>query len=240
VARGGGVKTRDEPERRCVVTRTSQPRAGLIRFVVGPGGEIVPDLAGRLPGRGIWVSADAKALKQAATKGLFARAAKQSVRVPPDLAERVEAMLARHLVDLIAMARKAGHAVAGLEKTKAALVTGQARLLIQAADGSARGRAELRPPAGENTLVSCLFGHELGLAFGRDNVIHAAVLAGGLSDRIRDEALRLAGLRSAPADAALNETGLNETGLNETGMDRRPTDTGVGIGLAGEGSRGKG
>ena len=85
--------------------------------------------------------------------------------------------------------------MAGLEKTKAALVSGEAGLLLQAADGSSRERAQLRPPEGENTLVSCLFAHELGVAFARDRVIHAAVLAGGLSDRIRDEALRLSGIR---------------------------------------------
>lgn len=207
MARGGRVKDRDEPERRCIATRESQPKAGLIRFVVGPGNEIVPDLAERLPGRGIWVSAEAGALRLAAGKGLFARAAKQAVTVPPDLVDRVEAQLARHLVDLIALARKAGQAIAGFEKVKAALVGRQAVLLIQACDGSARGRGELRPPAGENTLVSCLFAHELGLAFGRDNVIHAAVLVGGLSDRIRDEALRLSGLR---VDTAGNGTGRDE------------------------------
>jgi hypothetical protein len=128
-------------------------------------------------------------------EGAFARAARQSVRTPPDLAERVEALQARQVVDLIAMARKAGFALAGYEKVKAALVSGQAALLIQAADGSARGRAALRPPPGENSLVSCLSGRELGLAFARDSVIHAAVLAGGLAERIRDEARRLGGLR---------------------------------------------
>ncbi len=233
MARGGRVKTRDEPERRCVATRESQPRTGLLRFVVGPDGEIVPDLAGRLPGRGIWVSADAAALRLAAAKNLFARAAKQSVRVPPDLFERVEAALTRRLVELLAMARKAGEAVTGFEKTKAALIGGQAALLAQAADGSARERARLRPPPGENTLVSCLFGHELGLAFGRDNVIHAAVLAGGLSGRIRDDALRLSGLRA---------------GMGGTGPERTPGDigvepgarTGAGNCTAGEGSREKG
>jgi hypothetical protein len=101
--------------------------------------------------------------------------------------------------------------VAGLEKTKAALVSGEAVLLLQAADGSARERAALRPPEGENTLVSCLFAHELGLAFARDRVIHAAVLKGGLGDRVRDEALRLSGIRDvnqlASADAAGRGTG---------------------------------
>jgi predicted RNA-binding protein YlxR (DUF448 family) len=214
------VKQRGEPERRCIVTRESRPKAGLIRFVLGPDDEVVPDVAGRLPGRGIWVSADRSALAKAAGKGLFARAARRPVRVPPDLGARVEALLAGRLVETIALARKAGRAVAGLEKTRAALVSGEAALLVQAADGSARERAGLRPPEGENTLVTCLSGHELGLAFGRDRVIHAAVLAGGLADRVRDEAGRLAGIRDS------------------TG--RLPSENGTAEGLAGEGPRGKG
>jgi predicted RNA-binding protein YlxR (DUF448 family) len=214
------MKERGEPERRCIVTRETQPRAGLIRFVAGPDDVVVPDLAGKLPGRGMWVSADRTALGQAAAKGHFARAAKRPVKAPADLAERVEELLAARVVDLVAMARKAGQAVAGLEKVKAALVAGEARLLLQAADGSSRERAQLRPPEGENTLVSCLFAHELGVAFARDRVIHAAVLAGGLSDRVRDEALRLSGIRDVNVGTASAEAGTDE--------------------LAGEGSRGKG
>jgi predicted RNA-binding protein YlxR (DUF448 family) len=220
VTRGGRTKERGEPERRCIVTRAVQPRAGLIRFVAGPDDVVVPDLAEKLPGRGMWVSADAAALEQAAKKGHFARAAKRPVKAPADLAERVETLLAARLTDLVGLARKAGQAVAGLEKTKAALASGEARLLLQAADGSSRERARLRPPEGENSLVSCLFAHELGVAFARDRVIHAAVLAGGLSDRIRDEALRLSGIRDVTMGTASAEAG---------------TD-----GLAGEGPRGKG
>ena len=220
MTRGGRVKDRGEPERRCIVTRGSGPKAGLIRFVVGPGDAVVPDVAGRLPGRGIWVSADAATLRQAMAKGLFARAARRAVRVEPGLDARVEALLARHLVDLIALARRAGQAVAGLEKTRSALVSGDAVLLLQAADGSARERARLRPPDGENTRFACLSGHELGLAFGRDRVIHAAVLAGGLANRVRDEALRLSGFRDW--------------------ADRQPFADAAGEGSAGEGPRGKG
>jgi uncharacterized protein len=206
VTRGGRVKDRDEPERRCIVTRETGPRAGLIRFVAAPDGEIVPDLAGKLPGRGIWVSADRELLAQAVKKGLFARAAKARVRVPPDLPDRVEQLLAARVIELLSLARKAGQAVTGFEKVKEALVSGEARLLLQAADGSARERARLRPPegenGGENRLVSCLFGHELGLAFARDRVIHAAVLAGGLGDRVRDEAQRLSGIRDVEQPAS--------------------------------------
>jgi len=213
------VKARNEPERRCIVTRATGPKTGLIRFVAGPDDSVVPDVLGRLPGRGMWVSSDAATLRQAAGKGFFARAAKRQLRVPPDLVDQVEAQLATRLIELIALARKAGEAVAGMEKTKEALVSGAAVLLLQAADGSERERARLRPPEGANTLVSCLFGHELGLSFGRDRVIHAAVLAGGLGDRIRDEALRLSGIRDCTA------------GLRST--------EGAGDGSAEEGLRGK-
>lgn len=195
MTRGGRARTRDEPERRCIVTRESQPKAGLIRFVVSPEGAVTPDLAERLPGRGIWVGADRAILARAVNKGLFARAAKMAVKTDPALVAQVEALLARHVVDLIAMARKAGEAVTGLEKVKAALVAERVAVLVQASDGSVRGRAALRPPEGEGAHVMCLRGHELGLAFGRDNVIHAAVLRGGLADRVRREALRLAGVR---------------------------------------------
>ena len=220
MTRGGRAKVRGDPERRCIVTRASGPKSGLLRFVIGPDADVVPDIAGRLPGRGIWVSAEAGALRQAAAKGYFARAAKQAVRVAPDLAEKVEAMLARQVIDLIALARKAGQAVAGLEKTKAALVAGEAALLVQATEGSTREKAALRPPEGENSCVTCLSGRELGMAFGRDRVIHAAVLAGGLADRVRDEALRLKGFR--------------------VGVDRQPFGNEAAKDAAGEGSRGKG
>ena len=220
MTRGGRAKVRGDPERRCIVTRASGPKSGLLRFVIGPEADVVPDIVGRLPGRGIWVSAEAGALRQAAAKGHFARAAKQAVRIAPDLAERVEAMLARQMIDLLALARKAGQAVAGLEKTKAALVAGEVALLVQAADGSTREKAALRPPEGENSCVTCLSGRELGMAFGRDRVIHAAVLAGGLADRVRDEALRLKGFR--------------------VGVDRQPFGNEAAKDAAGEGSRGKG
>lgn len=201
MTRGGATRNDRQPERRCIVTRQAAPRAGLVRFVAGPEGEVVPDLAERLPGRGLWVTAERAAVARAAAKGLFARAARQPLRADPALADRVEALLARRLIELVAMARKAGLAVAGLEKTRAALVSGEAALLLQASDGSARGKAALRAPEGENAHVTCLTGHELGLAFGRDSVIHAALFAGALTERVRREALRLAGMREMAAGA---------------------------------------
>ncbi|MCU9848144.1 RNA-binding protein [Defluviimonas sp. WL0024] len=194
MTRGGSDKVRDEPERRCIVTGDVQPKAGLIRFVVSPDGQVVADLAGKLPGRGIWVTADKAAIQKAAAKGLFSRAAKAPVTVPADLADLVEAAVARRVVDLVSLARKAGRAVAGFEKVKGWLAEGRAKVLLQASDGSERGKGKLWTPEG-GRWFGCLTSSELGLAFGRDSVIHGALAAGGLSARVVEEAAKLSGLR---------------------------------------------
>jgi hypothetical protein len=195
MTRGGRDKDRDDPERRCIATGESQPKAGLVRFVVGPDGQVVPDILNRLPGRGIYVSADRAAIDKAARKGLFARAAKAAVKVPEGLADLIEAGLARRVVDLVSMARKAGEAVTGYEKVKDWLVKGQAVVLVQASDGSERGKSKLHAPDGEDSFIGCLTAQELGLSFGREHAIHAALAAGGLTRRVVEEAARLAGLR---------------------------------------------
>jgi len=194
MTRGGQTKSRDEPERRCIATGESQPKSGLIRFVVGPDNVIVPDLLEKLPGRGIWVSADPAALAKAVEKNLFSRGAKQMVTVPDGLIEQVEAGLARRVVDLISLARKSGRAVAGFEKVKSWLAEGRAKVLLQAADGSERGKTKLWTPEGAR-YFGCLTAQELGLAFGRQSVIHGALAAGGLERRVVEEASKLRGLR---------------------------------------------
>ena len=195
MTRGGRDKQQDDPERRCIVTGESQPKCGLVRFVVGPDGQVVPDVLGRLPGRGMYVEANAGLIEKAVKKNLFARAARQPVTVPDGLVALIEGQVLRRVTDLLSMARKAGDAVTGYEKVKDMLAKGQARVLIQASDGSERGKTKLRAPEGEGHFIGCLTAGEMGLAFGRERAIHAALAAGGLTSRVVEEAARLAGLR---------------------------------------------
>ena len=194
MSRGGREKENELPERRCIVTGDVQPKPGLVRFVVAPDGTIFPDLAEKLPGRGIWVTADRAVIEKAAAKGMFARAARAQVRVPENLADMVEEGLAHRVVELISLARKAGGAVVGFEKVKGWLADGKAKVLLQASDGSERGKGKLWTPEG-GRWFGCLTSSELGLAFGRDHAIHGALAAGGLTPRVIREAARLAGLR---------------------------------------------
>lgn len=211
MTRGGKDSDKDDPERKCIATGESQPKAGLIRFVVGPDGMVVPDLLGKLPGRGIYVAADRAALDKAVAKNLFSRAARGPVVMLPDLVAIVETGLARRVVDLIAMARKAGSAVTGLEKVKDWLEKDRAMVLIQAEDGSEREKTRLRAPHGPDSLITCLTAQELGLAFARERAIHAALGAGGLTARVVEEAARLAGLRTAAGKHVGGRTALKDT-----------------------------
>ncbi len=165
-----------------------------MRFVVGPEDVIFPDVTGKLPGRGIYVSADRGVLEKAVAKRMFSKGAKKQVRIPEDLVDQVEAGLLKRLQDAIAIARKAGRAVAGYEKVKAMLDREEARVLLQATDGSERGKGKLSTPQG-GKWIGFLTADELGQAFGRDRVIHAAVASGTLAQRIVEEAARLQGMR---------------------------------------------
>jgi predicted RNA-binding protein YlxR (DUF448 family) len=202
MARGGRDDPRDGPERRCVATGESGPVEGLIRFALSPDGAVTPDLAERLPGRGVWVTARRDCVDRAAKRNLFARGFKAPARAPEGLADALEAMLARRAVEALGLARKAGLATAGFEKVKARLRAGPVAALIEAADGAEAGRARLRPLAGDAPLMDRLTSEELGLAFGRDFVIHAVLDAGGAAERVVREHRRLTGFRGGPVGTA--------------------------------------
>jgi len=191
-----GTKTdrTEEAERKCLATGEVQPKSGLVRFVLGPDAQVYPDVMGKLPGRGVYVSSTRDALETAVKKKLFSRGFKTQAKVGEDLVVEVERQILRRLVDLISLSRKSGHAIAGYEKVKDWLYKEDAWVLIQALDGSARGKSKLSTPY-KGKFIGCLTADELGMAFGRETVIHAALASGGLSKRVVDEAQRLQGLR---------------------------------------------
>ena len=195
MGRGGAHKPRpDGPERKCIATGDVHPKHGLIRFVVGPDGTVFPDVAEKLPGRGMYVSANRAAIDKAVAKGLFSRAAKAQVTAPDTLSAQTEQLVLRRVIDLISLARKGGVAIAGYEKVKDSLQKEEAQVLIQALDGSGRGKSKLSTPH-FGTYIGWLTADELGQAFGRQTVIHAALTSGGLTQRVVEEAQRLKGMR---------------------------------------------
>jgi predicted RNA-binding protein YlxR (DUF448 family) len=173
----------------------------MIRFVVGPDRVVVPDLAARLPGRGMWLSANADVLETARTRGAFARAARGPVIVPPDLADLVRAGIARRIGELLGLARRAGQAVAGYEKAREWLRTGRAALILQASDGSIEERRRFLGVAADIPVLAPMSIEALGGVFGRDRVVHVAVAPGKLAAALVAEGGRLAGFSPCGATA---------------------------------------
>ncbi len=185
------------PERRCIVTRVSGPRAAMLRFVVGPGDVIVPDILAKLPGRGIWLSASRDVLETARSKGAFSRAARRRVTVPADLTAIVETALTRRVGELIGLARRAGQVAFGFVRAREVIASGRCGLVVQASDGSADECSRLLSGAGDLKVVMPLNAAALGVACGHDHIVHVAITPGRLAGVIAVEAERLAGVRSA-------------------------------------------
>ena len=177
--------------RMCAVSREVRPIGELIRFVVSPEGEVVPDLKRKLPGRGLWVSASRRTVAEAVRRNQFSKGFKRDVRAAPTLPADTETLLVRSATEALAMAAKAGQVVSGFAKVEGLLEQGRAEALIHASDGAADGIRKLdaivRQRGGnhgesqEMPIVSVLTSAELDLALGRSNVIHAALLAGPAS-----------------------------------------------------------
>ena len=208
LTRGRRMRDRREPQRCCVVTRESGPRQALVRFVVDPHGEVVPDVAEKLPGRGAWVGAQRDLVQNARRRRLLPRALHNpAARAEPGLEDRVEAALARRLVELLGLARKAGNLVAGFEKTRARLRGGPVGALIEASDGARDGQNKLRALQPDAPRIACLSAAELGCVFGRERTVHAALDSDGMAASILRDAKRLSGFRPAPLQAVCEDAG---------------------------------
>jgi len=198
-------KGADDTVRACALTRARRPKDELIRFVLGPEGTIVPDLREKLPGRGVWLTAAHDTVADAAKGNVFARALKAEAKVPEGLAAQVDRLLADAALSALSLANKAGEAVFGHAKVEEAIARGRVLALIHAKesaedgcrklDGKARGMGDGSPVS----AVRAFSTDELGLASGRTNVIHAALIQGGAARKFLAAAARLERYRKGRA-----------------------------------------
>jgi predicted RNA-binding protein YlxR (DUF448 family) len=175
-------------ERFCALTRAAKPVDELLRFVVGPDGDVVPDVKRKLPGRGIWITATRAAVDQAVQRRVFARGFRKDVRAATDLGATTERLLERSALDALAIVGKAGQVVSGFGKVEDAIGGGEAIALIHATDAAADGKRKLAAAlrrssreSGEIPSIDAFSSQQLDLALGRLNVIHAALLDGPAS-----------------------------------------------------------
>lgn len=216
---------RKAPERTCAATREVRPADDLIRFVRAPDGTVTPDLKRALPGRGVWVTATAEAVRLAIKRKAFSRGFKEASTADAALDAQVGDLLARQALAMLGFVNKAGLVVSGFSKVESAFVSETVVGLVHASDASddgvrKLGQAARRAGRGGIAAVRLFSGVELDLALGRSNVVHAALLAGPVSAAFL-----------ARCDAYARYLGMDRAGLDEgpgRADDARPSNEGSG------------
>ena len=188
-------------QRRDAASGEVMPEERLVRFVAGPDGAVTPDLARKLPGRGVWVAASREALAQAVKRDAFSRSLKRKVAASPDLALQVEQGLRRRVLAGLGLAKRAGDLISGFDKTAIALDSGRVAWLVEASDGAADGRRKIAAHVHKSSprveVFDAFDSAELGMALGLENVIHSAFLAGRGAEHWTVEVRRWNGFRQA-------------------------------------------
>jgi uncharacterized protein len=219
----GAISVAKGTERSCALTRELKPVSAMIRFVVGPAGEAVPDIKRKLPGRGIWITSTRASIKEAIKRNVFARGFKRDVAIAKDLAAQTERLLESAALNALAMAGKAGCVIGGFAKVEAAIDRDNVLALIHAFDAAADGKRKLdaalhrsrSEKPREIAVIDAFIGIQLDLALNRPNVVHAALLAGPVSGTFLARVKRLQRFRTgispdavsadAPTDGAQHE-----------------------------------
>jgi predicted RNA-binding protein YlxR (DUF448 family) len=239
-----------QPERRCIATMERRPQKEMIRFVLSPDGSVVPDIAARLPGRGGWVTATREAIDLAVKRGAFARAFKAQVKASADLASQVESLLARRAIDMLGMAKRSGDLTLGFEQVREAVRDSRPACLVASSDASEDQRnkvlglvraiygPDLDRPEEKRALppvVACFSGDELGMALGRERVVHACLKQGRIAHAWMGELARLSGFRHvwlpgwqpvSASSAAAGGQDIEDFQARDSGGNS-PADTGV-------------
>lgn len=219
------------PERTCILTREAAPKARLVRLVLGPDGQVHPDVRAKAPGRGAYLGVGKPALEEAIAKGklkgALARAFKQPVGIPADFADRIEQALAKNALDRMGLEARGGTLVNGAEKVETACRAGKARLLLHAADASEGGRRKLdaawRVGGGEayggpRGLVLPIDRPHLSMALGRENVVHVALIDAAAAKRVRDALFRWQAFLEADATLDGGDTADGEATAHDDEM----------------------
>ncbi|WP_375659970.1 RNA-binding protein [Bartonella sp. CL74QHWL] len=171
-------------ERTCIVTRKNASAQTLIRFVIGPNNQIVPDLKANLPGRGVWISAHHAVIEKAIKQKAFHRNFKTDVEVAPNLVHVIDTLLLKDALSSLSMARKAGAIVMGATKVDAAIRSGKVILVLHAKETTEDGKRKIAQAIHSiqqqtnRTIktISLFTSDEMRVAFGSNPVMHAALL----------------------------------------------------------------
>ena len=181
--------------RTCIASGRQKPKFDMVRFVIGPDHRPVPDLEEKLPGRGLWLSAELHVVHTACIRNLFAKRARQRVDIDNAMPDALVRLLVQRCVRWLELARRAGQVVIGFDEVHRLLAENGSGYVLSAHDGSLDSRRKIARLAGVKAILDALSATEIGSAFGRERIVHALVSADGLGESLVRDMGRLAGLR---------------------------------------------
>ena len=197
--------------RNCIVTGESQERKELIRFVLDPLGQVVPDLAQKLPGKGMWVKACHKTISTSVERKIFEKYSRRKVLIPETFLKQIEATLVDRAMSGLGLARRAGLVFSGYAKIDTALRQRKVLIRIEAKDGALDGRQKLDRINPNIIVLDSAYGSELARVFDDRNIVHLAVSVNndpgsdGLVSRLKKDFNRLESFRSTNQHARLEK-----------------------------------
>lgn len=180
-----------DPQRSCLGCRTARNKQDLIRFVLSPDREIVPDLLNKLPGRGAYTCSTKECLRNAVVKKQFNRAFKGEVAAitPEETIQRVTVLMEERIASYLALANKAGQVISGTDMVIDALRKQQAGCVIFARDVSPDIGEKIRHAATRAGIeqVELLDKDRLGQLLGKALRSAAAIGKGGFAETVIKE-----------------------------------------------------
>ena len=198
--------------RKCIVTGESREPVKMIRFVLGPFGEVVPDIEEKLPGKGMWVTSCYDTISKTVGKRSFERSMHQKVLISNGFLENIEQKLVARAVSAVGLARRAGRVLAGHTKIDHALRQGKVLLRIEAKDGAHDGRNKLTRLNPNIPILDCAYGEELARAFEKRDTVHLAIAVNnkdvddGLMAKFRKDFGRLEQFRKSNKNVRLENS----------------------------------
>lgn len=170
--------------RTCASCRKTDDPEGLVRWVLGPDGQVVPDLLGRSFGRGAWTHDTKECLR--ALPGALSRSFRAAVQTDRQtLLERLAEASEHRATQLLGAARREGHLAFGATPVQAAVKRGSAELVLVARDAQAAAAL----PEVEQMVRSgraAVWGtkERLGALCGRPEIAVLAILDRRLAQRL--------------------------------------------------------
>lgn len=172
-----------EVSRKCIVSNETFNKDELLRFVEIDG-QIIPDLAKKLPGRGVYVTNSSNMLKKAIEKKLFSKALKKNVGENISLHEMVVNIVRNQGLSSVNIARKAGVLITGFEKVKNLIISGKAAFILEANDAGDDGHNRIVLLAKGLEVFTMYNIEELDKALNRVNTVHVAFKKSEMSNKV--------------------------------------------------------